>query len=440
MNDWKSFFKNKRITVMGLGLLGRGVGDVEFLAQYAKEIIVTDLKSHAELKPSLAKLKKFKNISYVLGKHELKDFENRDFILKSANVPLDSKFIAYARKQKVPVYMSTALFAKLTPAKIVGITGTRGKSTVSQMVYESLKKSRGKRKLYLGGNIQGVSTLPFLSKAKKGDIAVLELDSWQLQGFGDLKISPSLAVFTTFMPDHLNYYHNDLSRYFEDKTNIFKHQKPEDVLIAGDQLKKLGAKFKLPARTRFVSVQNLPMNIKLKIVGTHNRYNAAVAYATLLALDVSPTVIKKSFESFKGVPGRLELIAAKKGIQFYNDTTATTPHALATALEALGKRVVLICGGTDKSIDLSVLKSPLKNCKNIILLPGSGTNRLIEEKILPKSIQHVHVKNMKEAVREAVKFAKKGDIILMSPGFTSFGLFKNEYDRGEQFVKLVKAF
>lgn len=442
MNDWKSFFKDKRITVLGLGLLGRGVGDVEFLAKFSKEIIVTDLKSAVELEPSLKKLRKFKNISYTLGKHELKDFENRDFVLKASGVPIDSPFITHARKHKVPVYMSTALFAKLTPATIIGITGTRGKSTVTQMIYEGLKKDDGKKKIFLGGNVQGVSTLPFLTGAKKSDIAVLELDSWQLQGFEDLKISPNISVFTTFMPDHLNYYQNNLSVYFKDKTNIFSFQNGKGILVAGRQLEKLGSKFKLPGRTRFVSTENLPMNIKLKIPGEHNRYNAAIAYATLLALSVSPTVIKKSLENFKGVPGRLELVKTVRGIKIYNDTTATTPHALATALIALGKNknLVLIAGGTDKGIALDVLKAPLKNCKNIVLLPGSGTDRLLKEKNIPKNISLVRVKNMKEAISKSLEAAQKGDIILMSPGFTSFGLFKNEYDRGEQFNKYIRAY
>ncbi|MBT3729983.1 hypothetical protein HOG29_01355 [bacterium] len=169
-----NYFKDKKITVMGLGLLGRGVGDVEFLAQNGADLIVTDLKTKKQLQVSLDRLKKFKKIKYVLGKHRLEDFKDRDMILKSAGVPLDSIYIKEAKKNKIPVEMSASLVAKLSDAKIIGITGTRGKSTVTQMIYEILKAS--KKKVFLGGNVRGIATLPLLESTKKGDYIVMELD------------------------------------------------------------------------------------------------------------------------------------------------------------------------------------------------------------------------------------------------------------------------
>jgi UDP-N-acetylmuramoylalanine--D-glutamate ligase len=429
MNDWKAFFKDKRVTVMGLGLLGRGVGDVAFLATYAKEVLVTDMKPAKDLKESLDKLKKFKNIRFTLGEHKLEDFEHRDFVVKAAGVPLDSPYIAHAKKHKVPVYMSTALFAHLAPAKIVGVTGTRGKTTVTYMLYEILK-ARKKGRVFLGGNVQGVATLPMLPKVKKGDTVVLELDSWQLQGFGDLTLSPSLSVFTTFMPDHLNYYKGDLKKYFADKANIFKFQRKGDVLVAGKNLAKM------PKNAVRVLAQDLPKNIILQIAGEHNRFNAALAFVAARKLGVPVATIKKTLENFKGVPGRLQKVRTLKGIDIYNDTTATTPHALSVALEALkDKNVVLIAGGSEKNIDLKILKKPLSSCKAIILLPGKGTDRLVEEKIVEKFVRAL---DMKEAVKLAWGNATKGDTILLSPGFASFGLFKNEYDRGDQFNAFVR--
>jgi UDP-N-acetylmuramoylalanine--D-glutamate ligase len=430
----KGMFKDKRVTLMGLGLLGRGVGDAEFLAKEGAELIVTDLKSSSELKSSLTKLRKFRNISYTLGKHDFKDFEDRDFILKAAGVPLDSPYIAHARKKSIPIYMSTALLVSLTSAKIVGITGTRGKTTVTYLLYEILRAHAkgGKNKIFLGGNIRGVSTLAELPKAKIGDLFVLELDSWQLQGFGDLNISPTVAAFTTFMPDHLNYYKGDLKSYFKDKANIFKYQKAGDTFVAGSGITKL------PKRALKVAGKDLPPDIALTIPGEHNLLNAAIAYKTAREMGVPHIVIKKALEKFKGVPGRLERVKSFKGITFYNDTTATTPHALKVALEALGqnKNVVLIAGGSNKQIDLEILKSPLRNfCKKVILLPGTGTDLLLKKKYIDAPIL---VKNMKEAVKQALKVSVKGDTVLLSPGFASFGLFKNEYDRGDQFLAAVK--
>ena len=225
---------------MGLGLLGRGIGDAQFLAKYASELIVTDLKSEQELKSSVPKLRKYKNIKFVLGEHRLADFRNRDLIIKSAGVSLKSIYLDEAKKHKIPVLMSTAIFAQFAQemgVKIIGITGTRGKTTTTKLIYEILEKSvprlRSGQKnpqIFLGGNIQGLATLELLNKVKTGDLAVLELDSWQLQGFGDLKISPNIAVFTNFLADHLNYYGGSMKKYFADKSNIFKYQKCEITL------------------------------------------------------------------------------------------------------------------------------------------------------------------------------------------------------------------
>jgi UDP-N-acetylmuramoylalanine--D-glutamate ligase len=436
------FFKGKKITVMGLGLLGRGVGDVAFLAGMGADVIVTDLKTKKELAQSLKQLRRFKNIHYTLGRHEMRDFENRDFILKAAGVPSDSPFINHARKNNIPVYMSTALFALLSKAKIVGVTGTRGKTTVTYMLYNILKASyKGKsNKIFIGGNILGVATLPFLSKIKKGDIAVLELDSWQMQGFGDLKISPQFGVFTTFMPDHLNYYHGSMTKYFADKANIFKYQKKGDVFIAGSSLKTV--KYPLPKRTRFVSEEYLPKDLKLSVFGLHNRHNAAIAFRVARELGVKDDLILKSLSSFTGVPGRLEKIGSIKGVSVYNDTTATTPHALVSALKAVGtkRNIVLIMGGSDKAINLKILKKPLqKYCKKVFLLPGSGTDRLLKEKIVSLGSFAERVSDLKTAVKKAVRQAEKGEVLLLSPGFASFGMFKNEYDRGDRFVALVES-
>jgi UDP-N-acetylmuramoylalanine--D-glutamate ligase len=439
----KDMFKGNKITLMGLGLLGRGVGDAEFFAREGAEVLVTDLKNKNELKESLNKLKKYKNIKYRLGKHDLRDFENRDFILKAAGVPLDSPFINHARLKGIPIIMSTALFALLAPAKIVGITGTRGKTTVTNMLFEILKAANKgkKRKVYIGGNVQGVSTLALLPKIKYGDMAVLELDSWQLEGFGDLKISPSVAIFTTFMPDHLNYYKNDLNLYFKDKLNIFKFQKREHIAIAGEQVCSLPTSFtsRFPVHTKFVSERALPKSIKLKIPGTHNIYNAALAYTAAHKMGVSNSHIVNALNRFKGVPGRLEKLGLVNGITIYNDTTSTTPQALTCALEALGgrRKLVLIAGGYDKGISLKELKEPIrKYCKAIHLLSGTGSDRLLKDKTVSK-IKTIKHQDLESAVKGSLKDAVKGDVILFSPGFASFGMFKNEYDRGEQFNKII---
>lgn len=436
MERFKKFIKGKRVTVMGLGLLGRGVGDIAFLAKFAKEIIVTDLKTDAQLEESVKQLKRFKNIKYTLGRHDIKDFENRDFILKAAGVPIKSQFILYAKKNKIPVYMSTALFAKFSPAKIVGVTGTRGKTTVTYMLYEALRKYYKSGRVFLGGNIKGMSTLALLPMIKREDVIVLELDSWQLQGFGDLKISPSIAIFTTFMPDHLDYYGGKLKQYAKDKSQIFLNQKRRDTFVISKQARKY---IKVPAKTTIVDIDP---KLSLCVPGEHNKLNGSLAFVALKKLGLKNIEIENSLKKFKGVPGRLELVKNIGGIKIYNDTTATTPHATAAALNAIGdgKNISLIIGGHDKNIELKVLKNMIKkHCAFVSVLKSNGGDRLIKEKTLT-GIQHKEFLNFDKAVREAYRHVPKGGVLLLSPAFASFGMFKNEYDRGEQYQEIIKKF
>lgn len=443
--DASLHFRSKKVTVMGLGLLGRGVGDARYLAECGAELIVTDLKSHEQLAESVAQLGQFKNITFVLGEHRLEDFTNRDFILKAAGVPLDSIYIAEANKNNIPVRMSADLFAEISGVTCIGVTGTRGKSTVAHMLYAILKEAG--KKVVLGGNVRGVSTLALLDEVTPEHLAVLELDSWQLQGFGEATMSPHIAIFTTLYPDHLNYYgstplttsQNALDAYLADKANIFLYQKPEDVLILGAQcastiIDRYGEK--IESKTLVIDTLKLPDTWVLQIPGLHNRYDAALALAAARALDVSDGTSRHTFQSFRGVPGRLELIGEKNGVQIYNDTTSTTPEATLAALVALDPtRTIVIAGGTDKNLELDALVAKLKEAKKVILLAGTGTDR-IKDALPDSMIYHT----ISDAVNNAFAHANEGDTVLFSPAFTSFGMFKNEFDRGDQFVALVQKF
>ncbi len=437
--NYKKYFENKRITVMGLGLLGRGIGVVKFLAECGTDLLVTDLKDKKELELSLNKLKKFKNIKYVLGKHRLADFKKCDIVIKAANVPFDSIYIKEARKNNILVEMDASLFAKLSPATIIGITGTRGKSTVTNLIYNSLKKhSLKNRNVFLGGNIKGIATLPLLKKAKKGDFVILELDSWQLQGFGDSKISPHISVFTNFLRDHMNYYNGDMYHYFNDKANIFKYQNKDDYLIVSEQAEReIKKRFKNKIKSKVIQIKkHIPRDWKINLMGEHNKLNISLAVKVLEILELNISQIKKGVESYKGEPGRFELIRKFKGIVYYNDTNATTPDALIAALKALyGKSIILIAGGNDKNLDYKEMVNLMeKKVKALILIKGTATDKIISYLSEPVEV----VSNMKEAFIKARSFSKKDDIVLLCPGAASFGVFKNEYDRGEQFIKLVK--
>ena len=460
MRNYKQFFKGKKITVMGLGLLGRAIGYTKFLAECLSRqdkadgaaLIVTDLKNEEQLRASVEaitnyelRIKNKNKIKFVLGEHRLEDFKSRDMIIKAAGVPLDSPFINEARKNNIPVEMDVSLFAKLAPnVKIVGVTGTRGKSMTTTLIYEILSKNIKDRKVYIGGNLRGVATLPLLKKVKDGDILVCELDSWQLQGFGEAKLSPNISVFTTFMADHMNYYLNDLKKYFEDKANIYKYQKKGDVLIIRPGMKKYIKKSDAKGKYVVVNPKDVE-NWKFNVLGAHHRENLACAVEVAKQFNIPISKIKKTVADFKDLEGRMQLLRVYKGIKIYNDNNATTPEATIAGLEALSptpgvgeKKIVLICGGADKNLPLdNFVKVINKSCKFVSLIPGSGTDRLLFNKNL--KIESHKGTNFKDIVITAIKNAKKGDVVILSPAFASFGMFNNEYERNDQFIKIIKG-
>ena len=442
--DFKEFFKDKKITVMGLGILGRGLGYTKFLAECGADLIVSDLKTRKQLATSVKALKNFKNIKFVFGEHRLRDFRGRDMILKNPGVPLGSVYIKEARKNKIPIEMDVSLFAKCAPGVIlVGVTGTRGKSMTTALIYEILKKNEKflKRKIYLGGNVRGVATLPLLEKVKAGDVLVCELDSWQLQGFGEAKTSPHISVFTSFMPDHMNYYKNSMRDYFADKANIFKYQKSRDVLIVRPHVKKIISK-KIKSKLIVADVKNIT-DYKFIVPGEHQRENLACAIEVAKQFKIPTSNIKRAVKNFKGLEGRLQYVKTIKGVKIYNDNNATTPEATIAGVRALSEnkkegKIILIGGGADKNLDLGLYVNVVNTfCKAIILIPGTGTNKLLKKYKI--KIPYELGKDLKDVVQRAIKCAKRGDIILFSPAFASFGMFSNEYERNDLFMKIIKG-
>lgn len=429
------FFKDKTVTLMGLGLLGRGVGDAAFLARQCKKVFVTDAKSKEELQKSVEALKEFRNIEFFLGGHDTKIFENVDFVVKGAGVRLDNPYIAHAKEKNVPVYMSTALFAHLAPLKVVGVTGTRGKTTTTCMIGDILK--RAGKKVMMGGNLRGVSTLALLEEAENFDYAVLELDSWQLQGFDGFGISPSIGVFTTFYPDHMNYYDGDMALYRRDKAAIFRHQKEGDAFVTtpevAELLKANGETDVL--RSKMILAEPLSPSFVLNVPGRHNLINASLAKGAAKACGIGDGIIDEALRNFDAIEGRLQRVGQWQGRTFYNDSNATTQEATLAALASFPPQsIVLIFGGADKGLPIEGLIDSLStNDIRAVLIKGTGTDRVLQK------LPHVPVAStMQEAFKTAVDLSKMGDHVILSPAFASFGVFKNEYDRSDQYMQEVR--
>jgi UDP-N-acetylmuramoylalanine--D-glutamate ligase len=438
-------FKNKKILIMGLGLnpKGSGITAAKFFVSSGAKVTVTDLKTKKELAPSLKLLKNF-SIKYVLGRHDKEDFKNADLIIKNPGVRQTSKYLKIAKRNGVPIETDVGIFLENSPARIIGVTGTRGKSTTAALIGKMLKTKYGS--VFVGGNIQ-FSPLNFLNQISKNSKVILELSSWMLEDTMR-KIHPRIAVLTNIMPDHLNTYKN-FDDYVEAKALIFKNQTKNDFAILNhDDLNVRKLTRNIKAKKIWFSKKNIVVLKKIiplkeiALPGEHNISNILAAVAVAKFEGVSNRIIQNVLKIFKGLPNRLEFVRKAKGLKFYNDTTSTMPEATIAALKTLGhdKNIILIAGGADKKLDYKKLGREIKKyCKAVVLFEGNASGKIL------KTIKHNKkitinggIKTMKDAVRNVVKLAEKNDIILLSPGAASFGLFQNEFDRGEQFVKIVK--
>ena len=458
--------KNKRITVMGLGLNQGGLGVTQFLAKAGTQLLVTDLKTKEELKPSLEKLKGF-DIIYILGQHREEDFINTDLVIQNPAVPHSSKYLKIARRHNVPIKTDLELFFQFCPSQnIIAIAGTKGKSTVSQLIYQIFKEAQ--KDTVLAGNI-GISVLDILEKITPQTWVILEISTWQMEGMKDYQFKPRTAVLTNILPDHLDRYSN-YKEYAQAEKLIFKYQRSNDNLVINfdnketrqvkreihskvywfsakektesgcylenDELVFQLGNYKMP----FVKISDLPLP------GSHNLENILAASTVGFIHKIPTKIILKAIKKFPGVPYRLEFIREFKGIKFYNDTCATTPEATMAALESFPQQpIILILGGKDKKLDYEQLGEAIgknKEIIKIILLQHHAYDA--SPKILTTlkknldSEKIIQTSNLKVGVEVALQQAQTNAIILLSPAAASFGMFKNEFDRGDQFNKIVK--
>lgn len=443
MTPWQKFredWSGKKVLIMGLGLQGRGVGDTQTFVQAGAQVTVTDLKSADQLQASLEKIKNLP-VRLILDGHRPQDFVNVDLILRNPDAPQHHPLLTQAAASGIPISMDSSLFAHYCSLPIIGITGSRGKTTTTMMIYQLLSKLQP-QPVFLGGNIPDQATLALLPELPETHgFIVLELSSWELQGWEAAKISPPIAIFTNFSQDHLNRY-DSLADYFHDKVVITRYQKPADWLVVNQDnpwSQKLVSQTQ--AQIRWFSSANLPSQLKLAIPGNHNRANAAAALTVADILGLPPSPAINLLNHFSGVPFRLETIAQIQGINFVNDTTATTPTAAIVALEAITAPIILIAGGADKNLDFEALgKTITAKVKQVLLLTGSATAKLTQAIVRSggKPLILGRFDDLSTAIDQAFRQAQPGDTILLSPGCTSFGMFVNEFDRGQKFNQLVK--
>lgn len=353
-------------------------------------------------------------------KDYLKKLKDYDVIIKSPGVP----FKILPRNVLDKITTQTEIFFDNCPGKIVGITGTKGKSTTTSLIYQILKS--GGVKAHLVGNI-GKPVLNLLFSARPNDVYIYELSSFQLT---NLKKSPHVAVLLNIYSEHLDYYRN-FREYAKAKANITLHQTKNDYLV-----------FNL--RNKFVrEIAEKSQAQKIPIRGEYYELDRNAARAVGRIFQVPAKIIEKAIKNFQPLPHRLELVGKFRGLIFYNDSIATIPEATIGALNKLGDRVeTLFLGGHDRGVSFSNLAKRIRRSriKNVMLFPPSGKRIAKELKKMNKRIKYFFVKDMLEAIKLARQYTGKNKIVLLSPSSPSFGLFRDYAERGNLFKKYVKKF
>jgi UDP-N-acetylmuramoylalanine--D-glutamate ligase len=447
--------RGKRVLVMGLGLQGSGMAAARYAVQQGAIVRVTDMKSPEVLAPSVQALSGL-SIEFVLGQHRQEDFLWAEIVIRNPGVPRTSPYLLLAQEHGAHIEMEIGLFFLACPGRIIGVTGTRGKTTTASLLYEIVRASGAHT--ILGGNVAGIETLSLLPQITTETLVVLELSSWQLEGLAPHAISPTVAVMTNIYPDHLNTY-SGMEEYAEAKANIFRYQSPDDIAVFNydnDWTRRFGEE--APGTTWFTSLQRGGSFARgstqiepfiftdTPLMGRHNLENILLATTTARLLRISDEIITTTVRRFGGVAHRLDQVCERNGVRFINDSASTTPVAGRVGLEAFEGPIVLVAGGNTKHLPLEQWPATIvQRCRDVVLLAGSGTDEL-----LPAIDEEVHKQGVSDPVRgvfsdfkqaldTAVALTQPGDVLLFSPGFTSFGMFLNEFDRGDQFVAYVRA-
>jgi len=417
-------FTNQRITIMGLGRFGGGLGAARWLFAQGARVHITDMQPESSLAPSLRSLGKHERLTFRLGEHVESDFTDADLVVANPAVPQpwSNRFLCTARDANVPITTEIRLLVeRLNRDRVIGVTGSAGKSTTTAMIHHALE-SIGER-AHLGGNIGGslLSALEDINHHR--DWIVLELSSAMLYWLdadvgapGTTGFSPHVSVLTNIAPNHLDW-HGTFEHYERSKRVIFKHQREGDIAIDAPKCAH-------------------PAPIPLMIPGAHNQQNARVAaLAVSCALNITPEDVAPHLATFPGLPHRLQLITEVEGVRYFNDSKCTIPEATLLAVASFddSRRVHLIAGGYDKKIDLSAIAHLAPSLAGLYTIGTTGPAIAS----LTSSPNVIDCNSLANAVDCAAKRAKPGDVILLSPGCASWDQFDNYEQRGEAFATLA---
>jgi len=438
LEEFNRNLKDKKIAIIGLGV--SNIPLIDYFYKYMANVTIYNNKDLTDdMKDKLANY----NFKYVIGDAYDEQLANYDYIFRSPSCLPTREDLTYAKEKGVKVTTEIEMLLELTNAKVIGITGSDGKTTTSTLISLILKASG--YNVYLGGNIG----TPLFTKL---DDIVLELSSFQLM---DMGISPDISVITNISPNHLDI-HKDYQEYIDAKKNIFKNKENKllvtnyDNKITNNLIKEVTSKVRLfSSKTKleegfYYDNNKIYYNNKvildvndLKIKGTHNYENIMAALgATIDLIDLDKAI--KAIKDFNGVEHRLELVREINGVKWYNDSVSSSPTRTIAGLKTFNKDIVLIAGGYDKNLDYTPLAEEMIGRVNKVILFGATRDKILSSLNKIDNNIEIYVENtLEDVVNKAYEIAKSPELVLFSPASASFDMFKNFADRGEQFKKLV---
>ena len=430
--------RDKRVTVAGLGRFGGGIAVARWLVEQGARVLVTDQAPAEKLAESVAKLDGLP-IEFRLGEQREEDFTRAELVVASPAISPTSPYLRAASAAGVTITTEIKLFVERCPATIIGVTGTKGKSTTTAMLGDILKRQFT---TWVGGNIGG-SLLPDLGRIDKTHLVVLELSSFMLEYLGAMRWSPHIAVVTFISADHLEW-HGSAEAYLDAKRNLVRYQRPDNFLVVCEE--NAGAM----AFAAHSKAKAVPYGVagrrpfELLVPGRHNQLNAQGAYGAAALLGVDWDAAQAALRAFPGLPHRLQLVhESAAGVRYYNDSIATIPEAAVAALESFPpRRVIQIVGGFDKGLALTPLANALVERAKAALCIGATGKKLVQMIGQPGITGAADVYDcgdLATAMKLAKSIGAKGDVVLLSTGCASYDQFTNFEERGDAFARLAKG-
>lgn len=454
---------NDRLKKEKIAIIGAGVSNmplIKYLGELNCNVTLFDKNDRESLDTKIIEAVNRYHIKSFFGKDYLKNLVGYEIIFRSPSCLPTNEYLKKEMERGATVTTEIEQVIRLAPCKVIGVTGSKGKTTTTTIIYNILKKLG--YSTYLGGNI-GKPLFVDLPKMKKDDIVVLELSSFQLM---DMKVSPSIAVVTNISPDHLDI-HSDYDEYIDAKKSIFKNQLDNDILVLNyddkivrnfgkeargniryfgsedQELEQYKNSYILDGNFIKYNNDNIIDTRKLLLKGEHNYLNVCAAMNAILEyINVSNDELEDIVKNISSVAHRLEFVRVINGVEWYNDSSSTTPDKAIAGITAFSSGVVLIAGGYDKNISYETLAPPILDKVSKLILFGDTKNKIYDavmklSRQTGKSIPIYVLDTLEEVIDAAYQVSKPGEVVLFSPASASFDMFKNAYQRGDLFKEIV---